>query len=213
MAAEDVSHDLDHLTVAEMADLFPARHLLDCDHVETGVAEIIFDERPGDGIVTGADDALGAQRLHGADLVHPRGEDGDSILVFPASDDALLTGIAVDHEGRRALRVDEIDLEAGRLGDAAIILRHDRLKLLDGTVLDPAIDRMGTDTRRQHAYERVMGARAVRGGLDHPDEAACHAIPSSDFACPDGTIAWHIAEKTKSAWVPNAATGHLHAPA
>jgi hypothetical protein len=71
VTAEDIGHHLDHLTVGEMPDLLPRRlHLLDGDDVEAGVAKIPLDDGPGDGIVSGADDALRAQRFHGANLVH-----------------------------------------------------------------------------------------------------------------------------------------------
>jgi hypothetical protein len=80
--------------------------------------------------------------------------------------------------------MDEIDLEAGGLGDATLVFRHDRLKFLDRAILDPAIDRVGPDVWRKHAHQRVVGSRTLRGGLHHPNEAAGHVSPSVTLLAP-----------------------------
>src|SRR4051794_1157351 len=111
MAAKDIRHHLDHLRTGEGPDLLPGRlDLFDGDDLEIGIAEILLDDRAGDGIVAGADDAPSAERPHRADLVHPRREDRDVVFVLPPLYDPLLAGMAVQHEGRRAFGMDEIDL-------------------------------------------------------------------------------------------------------
>ena len=160
--------------MGEKTNLVPGRlDLLDGDDVKARIPEIPLDDRAGDGIVSGSNNAFRAQCFHRADLVRAGGEDRDAVFVLPSLHDALLARKAVQHEGRRSFRMDEIDLQRSNLGDAALVLRHHGLEFLNGAIFDSAIDGMGPHAGRQQTHQRIMRPGALlRCRLDHPDKAA-----------------------------------------
>src|SRR5260370_41629541 len=102
-----------------------------CTHGKAGIAEIFGEDgiEPG-GKVSRANDGLRLQRAQRVDVILCHAHDRRSILLFPSLHDLGLAPAALDHEWRRAVRMNEAAAALGQDRYELLISRHQGLEFV-----------------------------------------------------------------------------------
>jgi hypothetical protein len=112
------------------------------------------------------DDRLDAERPHGIDVAGAGREDAGIVGLPPFADQFLLVGVAKNHEGRGARRIDDVDAHAGECLDLLLVGRNGGLELVDRTATNVEAERDEFYALRQHGKEFVIRSHALRRADD-----------------------------------------------
>ena len=112
------------------------------------------------------DDRLDAERPHGIDVAGAGREDAGIVGLPPFADQFLLVGVAKNHEGRGARRVDHIDAHAGKFRHLVLIGRNGGPELVDHAATNVEAERDEFYALRQHGKEFVIRSHALRRADD-----------------------------------------------